>query len=94
VLLFIDSDKAYDSMTREVLYNILNEFGIPMELVRIIVFKCNSLNSTVWVGKNLCNAFPIQIIPKQGDALSTLLFKSASEYTIRAVQKKTRKDWN
>jgi len=34
--LFVDLKKAYDSVRREVLYNILIEFGIPMKLVRLI----------------------------------------------------------
>jgi hypothetical protein len=34
--LFIDFKKAYDSVRREILYNILIEFGIPMKLVRLI----------------------------------------------------------
>jgi hypothetical protein len=34
--LFIDLKKAYDSVMREVLYNILIAFGIPMKLVRLI----------------------------------------------------------
>jgi hypothetical protein len=34
--LFIDFKKAYDSVSREVLYNILIEFGIPRKLVRVI----------------------------------------------------------
>jgi len=34
--LFIDFKKAYDSVRREVLFNILIEFGIPMKLVRLI----------------------------------------------------------
>jgi hypothetical protein len=29
--LFIDSKRAYDSVRREVLYNILIEFGVPMK---------------------------------------------------------------
>ena len=36
--LFIDFKKAYDSVRREVLYNILMEFGIPKNLIRLI--KC------------------------------------------------------
>ena len=34
--LFIDFKKAYDSVRREVLNNILTEFGIPKKLVRLI----------------------------------------------------------
>jgi hypothetical protein len=34
-LLFIDFNKAYDSVRREVLYNILSEFGIPRKLCEI-----------------------------------------------------------
>jgi hypothetical protein len=36
--LFIDCKKAYDSVRREVLYNILIEFGVPMKLVSQIMF--------------------------------------------------------
>ena len=34
--LFIDFKKAYDSVRRKVLYNILIEFHIPMKLVRLL----------------------------------------------------------
>jgi hypothetical protein len=34
--LFIDFKKAYDSVRREVLYNILIEFEIPKKLVKLI----------------------------------------------------------
>jgi hypothetical protein len=33
--LFIDFKKAYDSVRREVLYNIPIEFALPMKLVRL-----------------------------------------------------------
>jgi hypothetical protein len=36
--LIIDFKKAYDSVRREILYNIFIEFGVPMKLVRLI--KC------------------------------------------------------
>jgi hypothetical protein len=34
--LFIDFKKAYDSVRRELFYNILIAFGIPMKLVRLV----------------------------------------------------------
>jgi hypothetical protein len=34
--LFVDFKKAYDSVRRELLYNILIEFGVPMKQVRLI----------------------------------------------------------
>jgi hypothetical protein len=43
--LFIDFKKAYDSLRREVLYNFLIEFGVPMKLVRLI--KCVEMKHTV-----------------------------------------------
>jgi len=83
--LFIDFKKAYDSVKREVLYN-LTEFGIPMKLVRLIKMCLRETCSRVWVGKHLSDMFRIRNGLKQGDALSHLLFNFALEYTIRRVQ--------
>jgi len=79
--LFIEFKKAYDSVRREVLYNILIEFGIPKKLVRLI-----KTYSRVRVGKNLSDMFPIKKGLKQGDALSPLLFNFALVYALRRVQ--------
>jgi len=35
--LFIDLKRAYYSVRREALYNILIEFGVPKKLVRLII---------------------------------------------------------
>ena len=58
--LFIDFNKAYDSIRREVLYNILIEFGIPMKLVGLIKMCLNENYSRVQVGKHLSDEFPIK----------------------------------
>jgi hypothetical protein len=69
--LFIDFKKAYDSVKREVLYNILLEFGIPKKLIKMCL---NETYSKVHVGKLLSDKFPIQNGLKQGDPLLPLLF--------------------
>jgi hypothetical protein len=68
---------------REILYNILIEFGVPMKLVKLCL---NETYSKVRIGKHLSDSFPIQNGLKQGDALSSPLFNFALEYAIRKVQ--------
>jgi hypothetical protein len=58
--LFIEFRKAYNSVRREALYNILIEFGIPKKLVRLIKICLTETYSRVRVGKNLSEMFPIR----------------------------------
>jgi hypothetical protein len=51
--LFVDFKKAYDSVRREVLYNILIEFGIPRKLFGLIKMCLNETYSGVRIGKNM-----------------------------------------
>ena len=68
--LFIDFEKAYDSVRRAFLYNIVIEFGVPRKLVRLIKMCLTETYSRVRVGKNLSDRFPTRNGLKQGDALS------------------------
>ena len=84
--LFIDFEKAYNSVRREILCNILIEFGVPRKLVRLIKMCLTETYSRVREGKNLSDRFPIRNGLKQGDALSPLLFNFPLEWAIRRVQ--------
>jgi hypothetical protein len=67
--LFRDFKKAYDSVRREVLHNIITEFVIPRKLVGLITMCLNETYSAVRIGKYQSEKFPIQNGLKQGDDL-------------------------
>ena len=84
--LFIDFKKAYDSIKREKLYNILIQFGIPKKLVQLVRMCLSDPISRVRVGNNMSDSFEIRSGLKQGDALSPLLFNFALEYAILKIK--------
>jgi hypothetical protein len=70
---------------REVLYNILLEFAVPLNLVRLIKICLNETYSKVHICKHLSDSFPFLNGLRHGNALSPLLFNFALEYAIRKV---------
>ena len=78
--------KAYDSVKRDVLYNILIDFGILMKPVKLIKMCLTETCRRVCVSKNFSDTFPIGNGVKQGNALSPLLFNFALEYATRRIQ--------
>jgi hypothetical protein len=90
--LFINLMKAYDSVSREVLYNILIEIGVPVILVRPIKMYFNETQSKVYIGKHLSDTFPIQNGLKQGDAFYRHCFSTLLWNMLLERSRKTR--WN
>jgi hypothetical protein len=78
--ILIDFKKAYDSVSREVIYIFLIGFGVPIKLVRLIKMCLSETYIKVSTGKYLSDNFPIQKGLNQGDALSPLLFNFDLEY--------------
>jgi hypothetical protein len=91
--LFVDFKKAYDSVKREVLYNILLEFAISKKLVRLMKTSLKETYSKVRVGKFLCDKFPIQIGLKQ-EMLFRHCFSILLQNMLSGKSKKMKWAWN
>jgi hypothetical protein len=78
--------KACDSVRKEVLYNILTEFGIPTKQVRLLTKRLNETYGTVRVSRHLSDMFPIKNVLEKVDTLLPFFFSFAVVYNSR-VQK-------
>jgi hypothetical protein len=87
--IFVDFQKAYDSIRRNNHYAIMAHFGIPGKLIRLT--KASMENSTyhVKIETIMTSGFNVGTGLKQGDGLVPSLFNIALEYVIRQLSVQT-----
>ncbi|KAL4098323.1 hypothetical protein QTP88_022957 [Uroleucon formosanum] len=93
-MIFIDFKQAYDSVNREQLWIVLQNFGLPKKLVNLIK-SCNS-NTTCkvrFLGRE-SGDFEVKSGLRQGDALSPILFNIALERVVRDMHETREMDLN
>jgi hypothetical protein len=91
--LFINSEKAYDSARTEILYNILIEFGVPVENIRIIKMYLEETYVKFLIDKYLSDAFPIKNYLKK-EMLCRKCFSTLLQSVSYGRSKNIRKDRN
>jgi len=84
--LFIDFKKAYDSIHRESLYNIMYKFGFPKKLIALTKMCMENTKYRVRTQNVTSETFTVKTRLKQGDALSPILLNRALEKVIRVLQ--------
>ncbi|RLU18394.1 hypothetical protein DMN91_008751 [Ooceraea biroi] len=83
---FVDFKQVYDSISREKLHEILQEFRIPPKLVRIIQATMKNTRGYVRISGELTTPFQINRRLKQGDGLASMLFNLALEHVVRKTR--------
>ena len=83
--LFVDFKAAFDSPSRDMLYSIMSDFGIPPKLIRLCGMTLTNTKSAVQIGTELSEPFDTKKGFRQGDPLSCDLFNLIMEYIIRAA---------
>ena len=83
VLLFIDFKKAFDSIDRNVMFKILEAYGIPPEIVEAIRIMYTNTSAIVITPEGLTDFFTTNAGVLQGDPLAPFLFIICLDFALR-----------
>ena len=82
---FVDFEKAFDSLHRASLWKILRHYGIPQKLTNIIKSLYEKFECRVIHGNNMSEPFHVKTGVKQGCILSPMLFSLAIDWLMHGV---------
>ena len=71
---FVDFKKAFDSVWRDALVNMIHKIGIKGQFLQILKSICSTTTNSLIYHEFLSPKFIINVGVKQGDPLSTILF--------------------
>ena len=82
-LIFVDFKKAFDSVDREKMFDILSLYGIPLKIITAIKLLYTDTKSSVQTPDGETDTFPIEAGILQGDTLAPFLFILVVDYIMR-----------
>lgn len=83
ILVFVDFKKAFDSVDREKMFDILSLYGIPQKIINAIKLLYTDTKSSVQTPDGETDTFPIIAGILQGDTLAPFLFILVVDYIMR-----------
>ena len=87
-VVFVDLEKAYDTVPREMVMATVRWMGVPEAEARMVEVMYERTKGRVVVGSGLSEEFPVNIGLRQGSALSPLLFIMVMEMISRKISTK------
>ena len=82
-MLFVDFRKAFDSIDRDVMFEILPLYGIPLPIISAIKALYTNTSATIITPDGETNPFEIVAGVLQGDTLAPFLFILVLDYVLR-----------
>ena len=82
-MVFVDFEKAFDSLDREVPWKILRHYAVPEKIVRMILVFCDGFQASVLHEGEITGSFSMNTWVRQGCLLSPLLFLVALDWVSR-----------
>ncbi|CAM4859591.1 unnamed protein product [Rotaria socialis] len=84
-LCFIDIQKAYDSINREILWCICRHYGLTTKIVRLLQLLYKDSKARVRINGELSGPFDIETGVQQGGIPSPILFNVFFDFVMRQV---------
>jgi hypothetical protein len=84
-LCFIDIQKAYDSVNRDLLWKICQHYGLTDKIIRLLKLIYKNIRAKVRINGELSESFIIETGVMQGGIPSPLLFNILFDFIIRQV---------
>ena len=81
--IFVDFSKAFDSVDRSKMFEILNHYGIPDQIIEAIKALYTDTTATILTPDGESPSFPIVAGILQGDTLAPFLFIVVVDYILR-----------
>ena len=85
-LIFIDLEKAYDCVPREILWKVLEKRQVPILYINLIKDMYDNVSSCVRTHSGLTDSFSITVGLHQGSALSPYLFTLVIDELTKHIQ--------
>ena len=85
-MVFIDLEKAYDKISRNIMWWALNKHKVPTKYVGLIKDMYNNIVTSVRTSDGDTDDFPIRIGLYQGSALSPYLFDLVMDEVTGDIQ--------
>lgn len=90
-LTFVDFEKAFDTVKHQVLWHVLQEYGIPGKIISIIKDMYDGYECHVLHQGKLTEAIPVNAGVRQGCILSPILFLLVLDSVMRRVTRNRRR---
>ena len=71
---FIDLTKAFDTIDRDMLWDVMRKFGCPRKFVAIVKAFHTNMKASVVIGGNETETFPMQVGLKQGCVMVLVIY--------------------
>ena len=89
-MVFIDLSKAFDTINREVLWQLLECYGCPAKFVSVLRQYHEGMEARVAVGREESAPFEVKVRVKQGSIIAPVLFNLYIMRLVRLLQRLAR----